>query len=64
MSEGAHLYRFFLRKVKELQEILDTEHLPPSEQQEIMRTKDYMQAMAQRYQAAYREFTENGNADI
>lgn len=45
-----HLYRYFLRKIKELQEILDTEKLPPSEQQEILRTKDYMQQMAQRYE--------------
>lgn len=59
--EEAHLYRYFLRRVKELQEILDTEQLPPSEQQEILRTKDYMQRMAKRYQPAYRESTEYGS---
>ena len=55
----AGMYRYFLRKIKELQEILDTERLPESEQQEILRTKSYMETQAQKYQQSYREFTEH-----
>jgi hypothetical protein len=60
MKQQAELYRYFLRKIKELQFILDTEELAPAEQHEIHRAKDYMQQMAQRYQAAYREFITHG----
>ena len=58
-AEGANLYRYFLRKIKELEDILDTEKLPPSEQQEIIRTKEYMAKMAARYQPMYRDYVQS-----
>lgn len=64
LIHGAGMYRYFLRQIKQLQEILETEKLPESEQQEILRTKDYMEKQAQRYQHAYREFVSHSRAGV